>query len=135
MNTIWLGINMAQPDKWVLPIIAGVLQFFQGRQMMPPKPKEGKSDPTSLVSAQMMYLMPVFTIFIAGRLPAALPLYWIITTIFGIGQQWWATRNKAEANKIIQFEEKAEKFVDKKVENISKTVKKGVEVTVRRKNK
>ncbi|MGA2666710.1 MAG: YidC/Oxa1 family membrane protein insertase [Patescibacteria group bacterium] len=138
INTIWLGFNMAKPDRWILPIIAGILQFIQGRQLLPPKPKDGSSaDPASLVSSQMMYLMPLITVFIAGRLPSALPLYWIITTLFAIGQQWWVMREPA-AN----FESPSVKLsnetsiienIEKKTKDISKTIKHGVEVTVRKK--
>jgi len=36
--------------------------------------------------------MPIITIFIAWNLPSALPLYWIVITIFGIVQQYF-TKN------------------------------------------
>jgi YidC/Oxa1 family membrane protein insertase len=140
INTIWLGLDMAKPDRYILPVIAGILQFIQGRQLMPPKPKDGsRSDPGAMVSSQMMYLMPIFTIFIAGRLPAALPLYWIITTLFGIGQQWWAMKDspkfKQHAPQISKLKSEPS-FIEKieeKTEDVSKSIKHGVEVTVRRK--
>jgi YidC/Oxa1 family membrane protein insertase len=137
VNTIWLGIDLAKPDRWVLPIITGALQFFQGWQMTPKKKKGEKADMASAMSRQMLYLMPVFTIIIAMRLPAALPLYWAITTLFGIGQQWWAGRSlKTAKSEILNpksetNEEKEEMMKNK--EEIDKTTKHGVEVTVRRK--
>ena len=135
INTIWLGIDLAKPDRWILPIITGALQFVQGRQMMPRvKPAKGQEMQT-MMSRQMLYLMPVFTIFIAMRLPAALPLYWAITTLFGIGQQWWAARSlkmaKPETQEQTKGEEKYRK--PKKHEEVEKQIKHGVEVTVRRK--
>jgi len=137
INTIWLGLNMATPDRYILPVIAGILQFIQGRQIMPPKAKDGSKDPGAMISGQMMYLMPIFTIFIAGRLPAALPLYWIITTLFGIGQQWWAMKEPRVG--VIAHQEKDSKEtsiierIEKKTEDVSTSIKHGVEVTVRRK--
>lgn len=138
LNTVWLGLDMAKPDRWILPLIAGGLQFIQSRQMMPPKPKDGsKADPAAAISSQMMYLMPIFTIFIAGKLPAALPLYWIITTLFAIGQQWWAMRDSAnvkdQKSNIKMLEENTIGKIANTTKEISKSVKRGVEVTVRRK--
>lgn len=135
INTIWLGIDLAKPDRWVLPIITGALQFVQGWQMIPRvKPAKGQEMQT-MMSRQMLYLMPVFTIFIAMRLPAALPLYWAITTLFGIGQQWWAARGLETAKPEIQEAAKEKYHFRKpaKHEEVDKQVKHGVEVTVRRK--
>ena len=151
IQTNWLGLDLAQPDKWVLPIIAGALQFVQGYMMTPPTKKQPGKQPqmAGMVSKQMLYIMPVFTVIIAMRLPAALPLYWAITTLFGIGQQWWAEKTVTKKEIIKERLEVDKEFgltpdpqllstkyqenkKDKKDE-ISKTVKHGVEVTVRRK--
>ena len=36
----------------------------------------------------MAYIFPVMTVFISMKLPAALALYWVATTVFGIVQQY-----------------------------------------------
>jgi len=96
LDTTFFGINLVQPDPWILPIITGALQFFQSRQMLPPKQElkthEGV-DFQQQLSRQMMYIFPLMTIFIARTLPAALPLSWSVTTIFMIAQQWWLSRS------------------------------------------
>lgn len=132
IQTMFLGIDLAKPDKFILPIIAGALQFYQGYQMAP-KTKPGEQpEMAQMISKQMLYLMPVFTIFIAGRFPAALPLYWIITTLFAIGQQWWIMRENPKVELGIKNQESwVKKITTKKLEN--KTTKHGVEVTVRHK--
>jgi len=56
------------------------------------KSKSGGLDFSSIMSQQMLYFMPMITIFIAWNLPSALPLYWIVITIFGIVQQYF-TKN------------------------------------------
>ena len=38
------------------------------------------------MNRQMIYFMPLITIFIALKLPAGLPLYWAASTLFGIGE-------------------------------------------------
>jgi len=32
--------------------------------------------------------MPVITVFIGSRFPAGLTLYWLLTTLFSVGQQY-----------------------------------------------
>lgn len=139
IKTVFLGINLSQPEKFVLPIIAGISQFWQTKQIMPiTAPKKGE-EMQAMVSKQMLYLMPIFTILIAGRLPAALPLYWVITNAFTIVQQWWVFRQPGENPKYDSLAgEGNSKQIDLKTEKKeeSKTIKKhGVEVTVRKKNK
>jgi YidC/Oxa1 family membrane protein insertase len=87
-------INLSQASIG-LAILAGVLQFIQSKMIMPKKiagqkkMKIGSLDFSSLMSQQMTYFMPLITVFIAWRLPAALPLYWIVITLFGIFQQYF----------------------------------------------
>lgn len=95
VNTIFLGIDLARPEKIVLPLIVGLLQLVQMWQMqsytMSPVKKTGnqQADMATMMTKQMMFLTPVMTFVIAFRLPAALPLYWGVTTLFTIVQQWW----------------------------------------------
>jgi len=35
----------------------------------------------------MIYMMPLFMVFIAWNLPAGLALYWVVTMLFSLGQQ------------------------------------------------
>ena len=132
IKTVFLGIDLAKTDRWILPVIAGVLQYIQSRQLMPATPAASSTDPKKgpdmqmMMQKQMMYLMPVFTIFIAGRLPAALPLYWVITNIFTIAQQWYVNREDPKKIK--------PKNNQKAIGAGSNTIKKhGVDITVRRK--
>ena len=76
--------------------------------------------------------MPLFTIFIAGKLQAALPLYWIVTSVFTIVQQWWMLKDKNVKFQMsnVKKETKAEK-IERKQDK--KARKHGVEVTVRKK--
>ena len=93
IQTQFLGINLGLPDKYyIMPIIAGALQFYQGYQLQPKTPAPEGAEMAQAMSKQMLYIMPVFTVLIAGRFPAALPLYWIVTTLFAIGQQWWINK-------------------------------------------
>ena len=96
LDTSFFGIDLAQPNLWVLPVITGILQFIQSWQMLPPKKDlkthEGADMQTQL-SRQMTFIFPIMTIFISRSLPAALPLSWSVTTLFMIIQQWWMSRS------------------------------------------
>ncbi len=75
----------------VLTLLTGIAQFFQTKMLVPRRgqatPKKGVSDFSSMLQKQMLYFMPVFTVFILLYLPSALALYWLITSLFTIGQQ------------------------------------------------
>ncbi len=130
INTWFLGLDLGKPDKFILPVIAGILQYFQSRQLTPPSSNtNGKgAEMQVMISKQMMYLMPVFTVLIAGRLPAALPLYWAVTTLFAVVQQWWVFSRPSDGISKSKFQ------ISKKAKEKPATTKKhGVEVTVRKK--
>lgn len=155
LEPIFLGINLAKPELWILPILAGVLQLILSLMSMPKpvKNKGGKVDPMQSMTRQMTYLFPIMTVFIGRSIPAALTLYWVITTLFGIGQQWYVNRNiksqkskvKSEEKETIKEELKQIETVDEKpaksdmMTNIMKKRldkqdrKKGVEITIRQK--
>lgn len=107
LQPIFMGIDLAKPDLWILPILAGVLQLILSLMSMPkPVPnKDGKVDPTQAMTRQMTYIFPVVTIFIARSLPAALALYWVITTLFGIGQQWYVNKKIKSQTSNLKIEE------------------------------
>jgi YidC/Oxa1 family membrane protein insertase len=44
------------------------------------------------MASQMLYFMPILTIIIAWTLPAGLPLYWVISTVLGLGQEYYLLR-------------------------------------------
>lgn len=96
INSMSLGIlDLSQPEKIFLPVLTGGLQFVQSWMMMRRTgSQQGKKDAASAIGKQMMYVFPIVTIFIAMSLPAALPLYWMVTTLFAIVQQWYIMREE-----------------------------------------
>ncbi len=110
-NTFFYGLDISKPEHWVLPILAGVSQFFLSwltlSRQPKAKPTAGQAgDPMQMMNKQMVYLFPVMTIFIGRSLPAALVMYWIITTIFGIAQQLYVNKvTKVEKSDLDLVEE------------------------------
>ncbi|MGE5297965.1 MAG: YidC/Oxa1 family membrane protein insertase [Acidobacteriaceae bacterium] len=85
-------VNLSHAN-WIMAGIAAVLQFIQGKMQ---QPKVKSNDPTmNAMNIQMLYVLPAFTLFIGGKLPAGLTLYWITTTLFGIAQQYYFLRKEA----------------------------------------
>lgn len=80
-----LGIISMTNPSIPLAILAGITQFIQV-QMITPKQTD-KSDPSAAATKMMNYVFPLITVFIAWKLPAALPLYWLTANLVSILQQ------------------------------------------------
>ena len=91
--TQFLGLIDLTKANIAFAIIAGVSQFVQSKLMAPKtRPAGGQDQTAAMMSMQFTYVMPVVTTLVAFRLPAGLSLYWIVTTVFAIGQQWYIMR-------------------------------------------
>ncbi|MFH1838848.1 MAG: YidC/Oxa1 family membrane protein insertase [Patescibacteria group bacterium] len=93
------GIDLSKPS-YLLAVLAGAVQFWQSWQIMrkpspasPPPPevegKKGAKDEgmAATMNKQMMYIMPVVTVFIGVSLPGGLTLYWLIMSLLTVAQQ------------------------------------------------
>lgn len=97
INAIAFGVNWGQPEiLFPVPLIGGLslialvsalLQVVQSRMVMPPA-ATGQQDQSAAIQRQTMLLFPFITIFYGAFLPAGLFLYWIVTTVFSIIQQY-----------------------------------------------
>jgi YidC/Oxa1 family membrane protein insertase len=96
LKTSFLGfIDISRPS-WIFGVIAAGAQFVQSKMMLS---QQNTTDPTAKALAiQTVYVFPVLTAIFALTLPAGLPLYWIVTTIFAIGQQYYIIRRTPVSN-------------------------------------
>jgi len=87
----FLGIvNLANTHNLWLALLAAILQFFQTKMLIPQTTTQGKAgDIASLMQKQMVYIFPIVTVVILYTIPAALSLYWIISGVFSIVQQYF----------------------------------------------
>lgn len=84
-------VDLGHPNI-AFAIIAGLVQFWQS-WMVTKWQGTGSGDATAkAMNIQMLYILPLVSIFIAWKLPAGLPLYWIVTTLFAVGQQYYINR-------------------------------------------
>lgn len=112
LNSLWdthfFGLPLSQSPAQLMkdlglgvllvPIITGVLQFYQSKQMFQ-KPKtvnankEKKADDfASAMQTQSLYVFPIMIGFFSNSFPLGLSLYWNTFTIFGIIQQYLMDR-------------------------------------------
>ena len=70
----------------ILAVIAALLQVVQSRMVMPPAGDKG--DTQANVQRQTMLIFPLISVAYGGFLPAVLFIYWIVTTLFSIVQQY-----------------------------------------------
>lgn len=86
-NFIGGMINLALPSL-LLAVLAGISQFFQTWQQNRASPQlVSQSGVGNMMQKQMLYFFPAFTVFILWKLPSAIGLYWIVTSLFSILQQ------------------------------------------------
>ena len=84
-------INLGTPNV-IFGILAGLAQFWQSKLMMG---RVKSQDMTArAMSMQTTYVLPVISVLIALKLPAGLPLYWIVTTLFAVAQQYYIIRQQ-----------------------------------------
>jgi len=92
ISAMFLGLVDLSKPSILFGVIAGLAQFWQSKQMMP---KTAGQDATmKAMQMQTTYVLPVISIIIAIRLPAGLPLYWIVTTLFAVAQQYYIKRDQ-----------------------------------------
>jgi len=89
IDTTFLGIMDLAQASIILAVLTGIAQFFQSKMMATKQKKSaGSSDMSQMMQKQMLYFLPLFTVFILWKLPAAVALYWLTTTLFTIAQQY-----------------------------------------------
>ncbi|MBP1705649.1 MAG: 60 kDa inner rane insertion protein [Chloroflexi bacterium] len=94
----WLGgLDVSKPQVLfplpligglsILALIAAFLQLIQSRMTMPPT-DPSYSDQSSRTQRQLVLFLPLISIVYGGFLPAGLFIYWILTSLFAIVQQY-----------------------------------------------
>jgi YidC/Oxa1 family membrane protein insertase len=98
------GFDLLSPEKIFSPIALVLLQFVQMKMMMSKnkkKPNEivvkpsGKQSWVPELDQQtiLLYVMPLMIGYFALQFPLAVSLYWGVSTIFGIAQQWYVIKD------------------------------------------
>lgn len=94
VNHIFLHFLDLTKPNYVLAFLSALAQYFQTKMLFQsqkktsvPETTDAEPDFASIMNKQMLYLGPGITFFIGVTFPAALALYWLVSTLFMIFQQ------------------------------------------------
>jgi YidC/Oxa1 family membrane protein insertase len=93
INPMFLGFIDLSKANVVLAFLAGLTQYWQTKMLLPKKKSatnttDKGSDVSQMMQTQMTYFMPVITVIILISLPSALGLYWTMSSVFSVIQQY-----------------------------------------------
>lgn len=101
INYLFLGfLDLSKPEVWVLPWALGIIQFFQLRMSFAKLPQQAKGTSAngmpdmSSMNKVFQFMIPGIIAISALTLPAGVGLYWLVSTLFGIGQQYVVNKEK-----------------------------------------
>ncbi len=103
LELTFLGIINLGQSSLVLAVMAGVLQFFHSKLSMSVSSGDKKDSKGfgSMMQKQMIYFFPFITVLIVWKLGSLIGLYWIVSTLFSITEQYiirkpWKEKKKKE---------------------------------------
>ena len=94
INPLFLHmVDLSKPNM-VIAILAGLVQYFQTKMLLPEtgpsaSGQSKEADFSQVMQKQMVYFFPVFTVIILINLQSALGLYWVVSGLFSIVQQYF----------------------------------------------
>jgi YidC/Oxa1 family membrane protein insertase len=94
INANFLGLIDLNAHSLPLIIAAGIAQYFQARLAIYRAPgNNAPLSPAEKIGRQMAFIGPVVTVAIFYNLPAAVGLYWLVTSAFSALQQVFVNRH------------------------------------------
>jgi len=86
-HTLFLGLIDIEKRSILMVGLAAIMQYLQGKLSLPVIEKGREPSSAEKIGRQMVFIGPVLTIVILSNLPAAVGLYWLITSVFSVIQQ------------------------------------------------
>jgi len=104
-NTQFIGFDLLKPSVFVFPPLLVLLQFLQmkltfaindrkKKAQQADKPQPAADSSQKMQQNMMLYGLPLMIGVFAYQFPAAVSLYWGVSTLFAIGQQIIVNREK-----------------------------------------
>lgn len=107
LNMSFLGINLGiQPTyKYdpsmglqffgllLVPLLAAATTYLSVKYSTPKQQNTGNNDMAASMNKNMTLMMPIMTGFFAFSVPAGLGLYWIVSNVFQIAQQYYLNKH------------------------------------------
>ena len=96
---LWIK-DLAQPDKWILPIAAAVATFISFSMSQSSMTAGGNAQQTAFMTKTMKYFFPIMILWMARSYPAGLAVYWfgsqVIQIFYNMRFNAWRKKYKAE---------------------------------------
>lgn len=88
LSNISLGLLDLSKTSIVIVVLAVIAQYLQGKLSLPKTENIiTKESQAARMARQMIFIGPALTGLILWSLPAAVGLYWLVSSVFSIGQQ------------------------------------------------
>lgn len=99
LNLDFLGIFNLKNKSIYFALAAAFTQFWQAKMFSVARPAAGgqgskDEELTAIMNKQMIYFAPALTVIIGARLPSGLSLYWAVSNLLTIVQQYLLFRGK-----------------------------------------
>jgi YidC/Oxa1 family membrane protein insertase len=100
LDPVAFGVNWGVPEVIIgtagslfsglsiLAVISALLQLVQSRMALPVQDSRMADDQNARIQRQMAFLFPFISLTYGSILPAGLFLYWIVSTLFSVVQQY-----------------------------------------------
>ncbi|MCX6784959.1 MAG: YidC/Oxa1 family membrane protein insertase [Candidatus Komeilibacteria bacterium] len=97
LQTVFWGWDLTKRSL-ILAVLAGLAQFWQTRMIMkmPKTTVSQKNDTMAMMNKQMLYFMPLITVWIGASVPSGLTWYWLAFTLLSAFQQYLVMKKKAK---------------------------------------
>lgn len=103
----FFGIAGLRNPSPLFAVLAAIGQFYQMKMLSQGKSEEKKPkkegdepDFATIMNKQMLYMGPLLTLWIGFQYSSALSLYWLVSTVFSIVQQWFILKGNGKVGKI-----------------------------------
>lgn len=113
IRRFFLGLLDLSKPSALLAVLTALAQYFQMKMIMESKASDEETrkrkraatdlaksseaempDFSQIMMKQMLYIGPALTLFFGMTFPSGLALYWLASTLFMIGQQWYLLKKK-----------------------------------------
>ncbi|MEA4921979.1 MAG: YidC/Oxa1 family membrane protein insertase [Eubacteriaceae bacterium] len=80
---LWM-VDLSQPDKWILPIAAGIATFISFSMTQQQQAGVAAAGGTGGMMKMMKYIFPVMIVMMGRSFPAGLAIYWCLGQVVQI---------------------------------------------------
>lgn len=96
---LWIK-DLAQPDKWILPIAAAIATFISTSMSQSSMSAGANAQQTAIMMKMMKYFFPIMILWMARSYPAGLAVYWfgsqVIQIFYNMRFNSWRKKQREE---------------------------------------